>query len=96
MKERSNLIPIIILLLLSAFSCKQAQKASQDWPQFLGPDRNSTSDQKGILRLWPETGPKVLWNTNAGIGYGGPVIKDGKVYLLLTCPPSSFKKILIL
>ena len=29
-----------------------------------------------------QSGPEVLWTTNLGIGYGGPVAKDGKVYLL--------------
>ena len=36
----------------------------------------------GILRSWPESGPEVLWTVQVGIGYGGPIIKDGKVYLL--------------
>lgn len=53
-----------------------------DWPQYLGPHRNSTSDEKGILRSWPEQGPEVLWTVPVGRGYGGPVIKGGKVYLL--------------
>ncbi len=55
---------------------------SQDWPQYLGPNRNSVSVEKGILRTWPEKGPEVLWTASIGIGYGGPVIKDGKIYLL--------------
>ena len=55
---------------------------AQDWPYFLGPERNSTSPQKGLLRSWPKTGPEVLWTAGVGKGYGGPVIKDGKVYLL--------------
>jgi outer membrane protein assembly factor BamB len=55
---------------------------AQDWPQYLGPQRNGTSDQKGILRTWPEKGPEILWTADLGIGFGGPVIKDGKVYLL--------------
>jgi len=55
---------------------------AQDWPQFLGPERNSTSPQENIIRSWPENGPEVLWNVDVGIGYGGPVVKDGKVYLL--------------
>jgi len=53
-----------------------------DWPQYLGPNRNSTSPEKGLLRSWPENGPKVLWTVDLGKGFGGPVIKDGKVYLL--------------
>ena len=53
-----------------------------DWPQYLGPDRNAISPEKGILRSWPENGPKVLWTVTVGRGFGGPVVKDGKVYLL--------------
>jgi outer membrane protein assembly factor BamB len=34
------------------------------------------------LRSWPEKGPEVLWTVNLGIGFGGPVVKEGKVYLL--------------
>ena len=73
-----------IALLLTSFivaACMLDINA-QDWPQFLGPNRNSTSPQKGILRSWPATGPEVLWTANVGPGYGGPVIKEGKVYLL--------------
>ncbi len=55
---------------------------AQDWPQYLGPNKNSTSSQKGILRTWPASGPEVLWTVNIGAGFGGPVIKDGKAYLL--------------
>lgn len=55
---------------------------AQDWPQYLGPTRNGISPQKGLLRSWPQQGPEVLWNVDVGIGFGGPVVKDGKVYLL--------------
>lgn len=55
---------------------------AQDWPQYLGPNRNSTSTQKNILRSWPETGPEVIWTVDLGKGYGGPAVKDGKIYLL--------------
>ena len=70
-----------IFLALVLFICI-SNVSAQDWPQYLGPLRNSYSDQKGILRTWPETGPEVLWSANVGIGYGGPVVKDGKIYLL--------------
>jgi outer membrane protein assembly factor BamB len=53
-----------------------------DWPQYLGPNRDGTSPEKGILRAWPEAGPEVLWTVKVGRGYGGPAIKDGRVYLL--------------
>lgn len=66
-------------LLVAALA---AYPTHADWPQFLGPNRNGTSPEKGLLRAWPEGGPKVLWSVSVGRGYGGPAIKDGKVYLL--------------
>ncbi len=78
MKINKIKIYITLAILLAGF----VNVLAQDWPQYLGPKRNGTSDQKGILRSWPEKGPDILWTVNVGIGYGGPVIKDGKVYLL--------------
>lgn len=77
MKTKFLLAVTAALLFLSGPVIK-----AQDWPQFLGPDRNSKSSQKGLLRSWPESGPDVLWSVGVGIGYGGPVVKDGKVYIL--------------
>lgn len=74
------MIKNVIAILAIAVLCQGIN--AQDWPQYLGPQRNSTSPQKGILRTWPQNGPEVLWTVNLGIGFGGPVIKDGKVYLL--------------
>jgi outer membrane protein assembly factor BamB len=76
MKKLQILITVLVVLL-----CKSIVSA-QDWPQYLGPDRNGVSAQKSILRSWPKQGPEVLWTVNVGIGFGGSVIKDGKVYLL--------------
>lgn len=69
-------IPVVVLLVCIT------NVYAQDWPQYLGPERNSTSPQKNIFRSWPENGPEVLWTVNVGKGYGGPVVKDSKVYLL--------------
>jgi outer membrane protein assembly factor BamB len=76
MGSTTKLITVMVLLACSA------NVLAEDWPQYLGPSRNSTSPQKGILRSWPEKGPEVLWTVPVGIGYGGPVVKGGKVYLL--------------
>ena len=74
MKVKVTLTAVVLM----AAACSSLS----DWPQYLGPNRNSISDQKGVLRSWPENGPEVLWTVAVGIGYGGPVVKDGKVYLL--------------
>jgi outer membrane protein assembly factor BamB len=77
-KIKSIRVAIMAFLLITGITSVSAQ----DWPQYLGPKRNGSSDQKGILRTWPQQGPEVLWTVNVGIGFGGPVVKDGKVYLL--------------
>jgi outer membrane protein assembly factor BamB len=71
-------------LVTSAFIVAYAAAGvlAADWPQFLGPERNSTSPETNLLRSWPENGPEVLWTVPVGGGYGGPAIQDGKVYLL--------------
>ena len=55
---------------------------ASDWPGIYGPGRNNISDQRNLLRTWPAEGPKVLWTTPVGAGFGGPAVKDGHVYLL--------------
>ncbi len=74
---RANVALVAVVLAIVA-----GRGLAADWPQYLGPDRNSTSPEKGLLRSWPENGPEVLWTVSVGIGFGGPVIRDGKVYLL--------------
>ena len=76
-KIQMPLIMVVAILVIFGMELN-----AQDWPQFLGPNRNSISPQKGLLRSWPEKWPEVLWSVNIGIGYGGPVVKNGKVYLL--------------
>lgn len=71
-----------LFILVAVFLISIDFANGQDWPQYLGPNRNSISSQKGIIRSWPQQGPEVLWTATLGRGYGGPVIKDGKVYLL--------------
>jgi len=59
-----------------------ASASAAEWPQFLGPDRNATSPEKGLMRQWPDGGPEVLWKVDVGLGYGGAAIRDGQVHLL--------------
>lgn len=60
----------------------QCSLCHADWPQFLGPNRDATSPETGLLHTWPAAGPKVLWTTQVGAGYGAPAIVDGVVYVL--------------
>lgn len=69
-------ISIVLVLFIVTFN------HAADWPQFLGPNRNATSPEKGLLRSWPEAGPNVLWTVPLGAGYGSAAVSEGKVYVL--------------
>ena len=57
--------------------------SAADWPQFLGPQRDGVvHDATGLARAWPEAGPKALWETPVGPGYGGAAIYGDSVLLL--------------
>lgn len=55
---------------------------ASDWPQFQGPQRNGHSPETGLARVWSDGGPKTLWSTPLKEGFGGPAIRDGKVFVL--------------
>jgi len=75
MKATARLIALIVTLSV-------AYVFAEDWPQYYGPRRDSTSTEKGLLRTWPKEGPRVVWTVPLGPGFGGPAVSQGKVYLL--------------
>jgi outer membrane protein assembly factor BamB len=64
---------LLLTALVAAFGA--------DWPQFLGPARNGSSPEKGLLDGWPEKGPPVLWEREVGEGFSGPVVAGGRLVL---------------
>jgi outer membrane protein assembly factor BamB len=75
MKNRANVVAILVALSVSSL-------AGEDWPGIYGPHRDLTSKPKGLLRTWPQEGPKLLWSFPLKAGFGGPAVSGGKVYLL--------------
>jgi outer membrane protein assembly factor BamB len=57
--------------------------AGADWPQWRGPDRSGVSKESGLLKQWPEGGPKLLWQVNdLGDGYATPIVVGDRIYML--------------
>lgn len=54
---------------------------ADDWPQWGGPQRDGVWREKGIITQFPQGGPKVAWRTPVGIGYAGPAVADGRVFV---------------
>lgn len=72
---RLRTVPLTALCL-----CLLLGVASADWPQFRGPNRDGISQEPGVLRAWPGSGPKVLWKVPAGEGYSQIVVSKGRLY----------------
>src|SRR5262245_18999592 len=54
-------------------------KAPYAWPQWLGPRRDGTSPETGLLDTWPKDGPPQLWSVALGPGYSSMAIAKGRL-----------------
>ena len=68
-------LSIVIIVILSSCS-------SDNWPQYLGTERNATILNTEISNSWPDDGPSILWADTVGKGYGGASIHSGEVFIL--------------
>src|SRR5262245_21362153 len=64
--------PLLILVLLLVLDSKGQ---GTDWPQFLDPHANGTSDETGLLDKWPASGPPTLWQKQIGTGCSAPSVR---------------------
>jgi outer membrane protein assembly factor BamB len=70
----------LLLIVLIAATCRAE---TYNWPQWQGPQRNCLTNEKGLLKTWPEGGPKLRWLFDkCGTGYSGPAIVDGRLYIM--------------
>ena len=57
----------VVLAGLFGFALSAAQ--ADDWPQWLGPNRDSVWAENGIIDMFPDKGPKVLWKAKIAGGF---------------------------
>jgi outer membrane protein assembly factor BamB len=71
------------LLLVSAVIALAAvaRVGAEDWPQFLGPERNGVYRGPALAEAWGAQGPRVVWRKMVGAGFSGPVVAEGRVIL---------------
>jgi len=55
---------------------------ADDWPQWLGPNRNGVSLETGWRADWPKAGPPELWRRNVGKGYSTVTVRGDRVYTM--------------
>ena len=73
----------ITSLLALSLPAVVSNRGSDDWPQWRGKNRDGVSVEKGLLKTWPQGGPKLAWTAKgAGDGYSSFSVVGGKVYTL--------------
>jgi outer membrane protein assembly factor BamB len=56
-----------------------------EWPQWRGPKRDGVSQETGLLKEWPESGPPLAWQTKGlGQGTSSIAIASGRIFTLGT------------
>ena len=55
---------------------------ADEWPQWLGPQRDGAWAAEGIPEKFPSEGPKLLWKQTIGGGYSGPAVSTGCVVVM--------------
>ena len=54
--------------------------SAEDWPRWRGPRQDGISQETGLLKEWPEGGPKQLWSAPLSGGFSSVVVADGKLF----------------
>ncbi|MCY4638154.1 MAG: PQQ-binding-like beta-propeller repeat protein [Acidobacteria bacterium] len=75
--KRMRLAGVGVVLLLVAGTTLGAQ----DWPHFLGPERDGHYSGPPLDRDWPGGAPRELWRRPVGEGFAGPVVSGGRLLL---------------
>lgn len=72
----NKVISIFLLALLSV------SVSGQDVAQWRGSDRNGIYNEKGLLRKWPDAGPKLLWHFDElGEGFTSAAVTAKGVFI---------------
>jgi outer membrane protein assembly factor BamB len=76
-------VRILFSLLIVTLAASAA-----DWPEWRGEGRRGVWTEDGILERFPADGLKVLWRKPINLGYAGPAVAAGKVFVTEMEPSS--------
>lgn len=55
---------------------------ADDWPQWMGPQRDGVWRETGVIASIPAAGLPVKWRAPLTLGYAGPAVAGGRVFLM--------------
>lgn len=85
---------LTLIFLVSFLSCVQKQKLNDPQEnetltkirniyEWRGDNRSGIYDEKGLLKVWPDDGPEIIWEYEGiGNGFGSPVFTPDNMYIL--------------
>lgn len=74
-------MPRLIALLFASHIVVWTATTSHadDWPQWMGPQRDNVWREQGVVDEFPSKGLPVVWRTPVAGGYAGPAVAGGRV-----------------
>jgi len=75
-------VTVVSLLIGPAFQSGALAAEPGEWPWWRGPNRDGKSPDTGLLKQWPEGGPKKLWQADdIGKGFSTVSVSKGLIYV---------------
>ena len=72
----------MLRLSLLTLVLSYGQLHADDWPQWMGPNRDGTWNEDGVRKDLSAGPPKVLWRTPIRGGYAGPAVVGDRVFVM--------------
>jgi outer membrane protein assembly factor BamB len=70
-----------IITVLLVFNFLNITLSAQNFVQWRGMNRDGKYDEKGLLKVWPENGPTLLWHfDDLGSGFSSAAVTDKYIY----------------
>src|SRR5688572_25348093 len=81
MKTMTLTLAVALLIGLPAAAPQEPTPCGGDWPQWRGPRRDNVSEDRGLLKSWPEGGPPLSWEVfGIGGGIAAVSVAGGRVF----------------
>ena len=75
MKKETMILAMVTCLMVSQMVM------ADDWPQWRGINRDGISKEKNLLKVWPDSGPELIWSFEGlGGGYSSMSISKGMIF----------------
>jgi outer membrane protein assembly factor BamB len=82
-KRCACLLSLVFLAVAVVAAERESSAGRYDWPQWRGQKRDGTSAETGLLKDWPDKGPRLVWTAKGlGDGYSSVSVAAGHIYTM--------------